>query len=145
MTQHDRGLLKKADIEKFQKWLDGAEWRVGKGDFQLMQVKLHKGWGAICFDARGVISTPTEIAPLVKRFKAGQPRYPEVAPGSVMTVQQFNADLLDDIAIEAMKALLTGHISHYGHDNHWPYEAVASEAYDIAEAVIAERAKRVKK
>lgn len=145
MTQYDRGLLKKADIEKFQKWLDGAEWRVGKGEFQLMQVKLHKGWGAICFDARGVISTPSEIAPLIKRFKAGQPRYPEAALGSVMTEDQYNADLRDDIAIEAMKPLLTGLISHYGHDNHGLYAEIASEAYDIAEAVIAERAKRVKK
>ena len=140
MTKYDRGLLKKADIEKFQKWLDGAEWRVGRGDFQLMQVKLHKGWGAICFDARGVISTPSEIAPLIKRFKAGQPRYPEAAPGSVMTADQFDAELLDDFAIAALQGVLSA-------QNPKPLsaEAAAKFAYLAADAMLAERKKRVKK
>lgn len=47
--------------------------------------------------------------------------------------------LRDYTAIEAMKALLTGHLSHYGHENHWPWDHVASEAYDLADAMLKAR------
>lgn len=111
MAQHDRNLLKKSDIQSFMKWLDGNEWRVGKGEYQLMQVKLQKGWGAICIDAAGVITTPTEIAPLVKLFKAGKPRNaipmaPAAAPSSISQKQHLE-DLRDDFAIAALQGFIS--------------------------------------
>ena len=50
--------------------------------------------------------------------------------------------LLDYAAIEAMKGMLSGHFAHYGHDNYWALNAVAMEAYEVAEAMMAERKKR---
>lgn len=41
----------------------------------------------------------------------------------------------------AMQAFLSGHVSHYGHENHWPYDAMASEAYDVADAMLRAREK----
>lgn len=109
MAQHDRNLLKRADIERFQKWLDGNEWRVGKGEYQLMQVKLAKGWGAICFDASGAVTTPPEIAPLIKQFKSGKPRTaPPVQPAAVINIseEQHIEDLRDDFAMAALQGIM---------------------------------------
>ena len=51
--------------------------------------------------------------------------------------------LLDYMAISAMRGMIAGHFACYGHENYWPLEGVAIEAYDIAEAMMTERAKRV--
>lgn len=53
--------------------------------------------------------------------------------------------LLDEIAISAMNAFITGHCAHYGHRDFWPYEDIASEAYDMAEEMLAEKKKREKR
>jgi len=50
--------------------------------------------------------------------------------------------LLDYAAIKAMQGMLAGHFAHYGHDNYWPRKMIAEEAYEMAEAMMAERAKR---
>ena len=51
-------------------------------------------------------------------------------------------DLLDYAAIKAMQGMLAGHFAHYGHENYWPRASIAEEAYEMAEAMMAERAKR---
>lgn len=47
--------------------------------------------------------------------------------------------LRDEFAAKAMQAFLSGHIAHYGHDNHWPYAQLASEACDMADAMLKAR------
>jgi len=47
--------------------------------------------------------------------------------------------LRDYFAAEAMKGMLSGHFSHYGHEDYWPHDQVASEAYEMADAMIKER------
>jgi len=47
--------------------------------------------------------------------------------------------LRDEFAAKAMQGFLSGHVAHYGHDNHWPYQALASEAYDMADAMLKAR------
>ena len=49
--------------------------------------------------------------------------------------------LRDDFAGLAMQAFLGGHIAHHGHESHWPYDAMASEAYDVADAMLRAREK----
>ena len=47
--------------------------------------------------------------------------------------------LRDYFAAKAMQGFLSGHVAHYGHDNHWPDKALASEAYDVADAMLKAR------
>lgn len=47
--------------------------------------------------------------------------------------------LRDYFAAKAMQAFLSGHIAHHGHESHWPYDQMASEAWDVADAMIAAR------
>lgn len=63
----------------------------------------------------------------------GEERY-EIAPSGGMLLRDHFAGL-------AMQAFLSGHVSHYGHENHWPYDAMVSEAYDVADAMLRARAK----
>ena len=49
--------------------------------------------------------------------------------------------LRDHLAAQAMLGFLGGHIAHHGHENHWPYDALASEAYDMADAMLRAREK----
>lgn len=42
-------------------------------------------------------------------------------------------------AMQAMQAFLSGHIAKYGQENHWPYDSLAGEAYDMADAMIRAR------
>jgi len=50
--------------------------------------------------------------------------------------------LRDHFAGLAMQAAISGHIAHYGHDsNHWSVEAIASHAYEQADAMLKARAR----
>lgn len=48
-------------------------------------------------------------------------------------------DLRDYFAAKAMQAFMSGHITHYGHDNYWPPAQLASEAYALADAMLEAR------
>lgn len=54
--------------------------------------------------------------------------------------QQVGVELRDRIAIKAMEGMLAGHFSHYGHENYWAREAIAFEAYEMADAMLKARA-----
>jgi len=151
MAQHDRNLIKPADIERFKQWLGGSEWRIGKGEYQLMQVKLAKGWGAVCIDASGIVTTPTEIAPLIKQFKSGKPRVAQPAPSAAVTTisdKQYLEDLRDDFAMSAMQGFLSSTGSEDS-KSEWVTESRASGvtlpeymarmSYRMADAMLAER------
>lgn len=49
--------------------------------------------------------------------------------------------LRDYFAAKAMQGLIAGHFSHYGHENYWLRDGIAQEAYEVADAMIAERNK----
>ena len=51
-------------------------------------------------------------------------------------------DLRDYFAAKAMQGMLAGHFARYGHDNYWNRDAIAEEAYGVAEAMMAEKLKR---
>lgn len=54
---------------------------------------------------------------------------------------KYGMTLRDYFAAKAMQAMLAGHISHYGHENYWAPQALASEAYERADAMLKEREK----
>lgn len=136
MAQHDRCMLNKHDIERFKAWLtdNRITWREGKGDFQLLQVKLEKGWGAICTSAKGVITSPQALRSMIQHFQAGKPLKAKPAAKPVED-QQFLNDLRDDFAMAAMQARAAGDYS--------AWSDLAADAYNIADAMLAERAKRI--
>lgn len=47
--------------------------------------------------------------------------------------------LRDWFAGQLAQAAVSGHISHYGHENHWFAADIASHAYELADAMIAAR------
>ena len=44
--------------------------------------------------------------------------------------------LRDYFAAKAMQGLVSGHFAKYGHEDYWPRPEIASEAYEIADAMI---------
>lgn len=49
--------------------------------------------------------------------------------------------LRDYFAAQAMQAFASGHTMHYGHEEHWAYNEIASVAYEMADAMMKERSK----
>jgi hypothetical protein len=47
--------------------------------------------------------------------------------------------LRDEFAKAGMQGFVAGHISHYGHENHWPFKDLASEAYVMADEMLKAR------
>lgn len=56
--------------------------------------------------------------------------------GNVLPSQVAGMSLREYIATEAMAAYISGHIAHYGHENHWPVDSLSSEAYSMADAML---------
>lgn len=146
MAQHDRMLLNKHDIERFKAWLNDNRqtWREGKGDYQLLQVKIGKGWGAICTDAKSVITTPPALRAMIQHFQAGKP-YQVKAAAKPIEDQQYLNDLRDDFAMYALQGMLAypGCEMRGSHHNNNTPAGVSAMAYDYADAMLAERAKRI--
>lgn len=84
----------------------------------------------------------------MKAINDGGPAFPVSLGGpeghqdSMGTWQHPGMSKRDHFAARAMQGMLSGHISHYGHDNHWPWKSLASEAVDMADALVAEIARR---
>lgn len=47
--------------------------------------------------------------------------------------------LRDYFAAKAMQSFLAGHVSHCGHESHWPYDSMAGDAYQVADAMLKAR------
>lgn len=78
--KHDRNLLKAKQLPQFRTFLDAAGFQVrdGKGDFEVLQVKVGPNmWAVINRNAQGELSTHPELRTLINRFKSG-PANPEV-------------------------------------------------------------------
>lgn len=112
MAAHDRGLLTAQEVELFAMWLkkNGKPFRVGRGEFQIIQVLMSKGWGAICRDAKGVITTPQEIRPLIELYKSGRNLIAPLAPppknpSGKSGVRRSLDDLRDEFAMLAAEKI----------------------------------------
>ncbi|WP_322884217.1 hypothetical protein U8C35_07625 [Sinorhizobium medicae] len=59
--------------------------------------------------------------------------------GMVISPGSDGMSLRDWFAGQAVQAAVSGHIAHYGHENYWPPKDIASYAYEVADALIADR------
>jgi len=67
----NRCTLHKFKIDEFVDWLDkeDIEWRDGKGDWQVLQVKTDKGWSPIYTRIKGDhLVIQQALKSIVKRF-----------------------------------------------------------------------------
>lgn len=140
--KNDRNLLINRQIPAFQMWLDenGLIWRKPKGEYQVLQVKMNTAWAAICTNAQGVISSPPCLREMIARFKKGLPftgkaekvessKIPYEAPEDLSVLR-------DDFAIAAL-----GVLAHQSVDDRWSSDEIARRSYEIADAMLSERAK----
>ena len=135
---HSKRKLNTNEISDFRKFLEarGFKCRDGKGDWQSLQVQniADRGWKAFCHNAKGVVTSPVEFDALIQVFKA--PVDPAPAVEVIDHPANHDSDLLDDIAIAALQGLLSADKGMYA------MPATASiHAYEIAKAMMAERAK----
>ncbi|HCF3424913.1 TPA: hypothetical protein ACRMT1_002705 [Pseudomonas aeruginosa] len=146
-TSSDKGLLKAPSLDKFKQYLTdiGMAHRPGKGQYQVLQVKCGVSWLAICRDARGYITTPIELRLAVNNFNAGYkpPKAPPAPPPKPR--DHFLLDLRDDFAMAAMSSILGGQDiqSDPAAISKRTLAVLAEDAYDVADAMLAERAKRL--
>ncbi len=138
-TSSDKGLLKAPSLDLFKQYLTdiGMEHRPGKGQYQVMQVKCGPSWLAVCRDARGYITTPIELRLAVNNFNAGAKPLKAPAPPPPKPREHFLDDLRDDFAMAAMSSILGSQASKS------TLAVLAEDAYDVADAMLAERARRI--
>lgn len=85
-----------------------------------------------------------------KKIDEGGPAYPQLdvtaleRDGHGDLIEPFTSVsggmmLRDHFAGEAAQAAISGHFSHYGHDNYWAPKDIADYAYEVADALIAAR------
>lgn len=67
--------------------------------------------------------------------------FPQSLQAGSMAQSTGGLTLRDHFATQAMQALASGHLAHYGHENHWAWAGVAESAYKLADAMLAEREK----
>ncbi|ASP50924.1 Arc family DNA-binding protein [Sinorhizobium meliloti] len=79
----------------------------------------------------------------------------EIAAAAKANGRSMNAEIIarlsgevetlrDKFAGQAVQAAVSGHLAHYGHENHWPLKDIASYAYEVADAMLAARKGGVK-
>lgn len=73
----------------------------------------------------------------------GQPLMVMDIPSTI--TKNYEQELWDKAALAATQAFITGHITHFGHENVWQDTELVSCAADCADAFMAERAKRLKR
>lgn len=75
----------------------------------------------------------------MSNIKGGGPAFPLQSIGPDFAPGYSGMTLRDYFAAKAMQGFIAGHISHHGHENHWLYTGIASEAYDVADAMLKAR------
>ena len=152
MGNADAKMITMNQIQHLKSWLDvnGITWRDGKGDYQVMQVKIGKGWAAIHHDKNMVISTPPSLRDMLKLFKAGKPMPAAAKKAPTVESAEYLQDLWDDAAIAALPTFINlarTEIWNQGLGLTGPTDnavIAAKAAACVADAFMAERAKRVK-
>ena len=71
--------------------------------------------------------------------KTGGPAFPTEVVNTNDGWIHSGMTLRDYFAAKAMNGMLAGHIGHYGHDNYWPYEDMAKQSYQMADAMLVAR------
>lgn len=140
--------LNTKEIPGFRKFLEtrGFNCRDGKGEWQSLQVQniTDRGWKAFCHNVKGNVTSPVEFDALIQVFKAPVDPMPAI---EVIDRNSHDSDLLDDFAIAALGGICANDnaLRRFSSDGHRemisPDALVATAAYGIAKAMMAERAK----
>ena len=72
-------------------------------------------------------------------IETGGPAFPLQSIGPDFAPGYAGMSLRDYFAAKAMQGLVSGHFAKYGHEDYWPRPEIASEAYEIADAMLAAR------
>ena len=144
---YDRNLLKQKQIEGFKAWLDENQlaWRPGKGQYQIIQLRMENGngWSAICIDEKSVISTEPSLRNMINLFKQGKPWtggapakcFADAAKDSKSIKEAaFLEDLRDDFAVSALSVL-----AHQAVGDNWSAAEIALRSYELADAMMEAR------
>ena len=147
---HIKRKLAVEEIESFRKFLErrGFKCRNGKGRDQLMQVQNQgaPGQNVFCKTAKGAVSYPSIFDDLVELFHA--PVDPAPSVEVIDRPASHDSDLLDDFAIAALGGICANDnaLRRFSADGARemisPDVLVATAAYGIAKAMMAERAKQ---
>lgn len=152
---HDRNMITPGDIARLCIWLteNGIDWRGPKGDYQLLQIKVKDGYGAICTNSKGVVSSPPSVRELLRDFSMGKPctvqssKYSAIG-GSQAAIanDEFLSDLRDDFAMRAAQGMLAnpGGPIQSSSVCGWTlvncdFANVAQQAYEFADAMLEAR------
>lgn len=139
---HSKRKLAIEEIEGFRKFLErrGFKCRNGKGRDQLMQVQNQgaPGQNVFCKTAKGAVIYPSIFDDLVELFHA--PVDPAPAVEVIDRSASHDSDLLDDFAIAALPSVLQQYQDIPG-DPSKILQAIAAHSYEVAKAMMSERAK----
>jgi hypothetical protein len=144
---HDRQLLKLEEIPLFMAYLSQTqvEWRAGKGEYQLMQVKRGNDWLAVCRNKQDVVTTPPALRDIISVFdqwagwlSSNERKSASTAPPQAKQSQPVDSDLRDDFAIAAL-SMLSHRLGSKIQDRTWTAEAVAAASYELADAMMVVR------
>jgi hypothetical protein len=69
----------------------------------------------------------------------GGPAFPNAIKRDTYDQPFDGMSLRDYLAGQAMQGFIGGHIAHYGHENHWSYDQMASESFEVADAMLKAR------
>lgn len=108
-----------------------------------MQNITDRGWKAFCFNTKGVVTSPVEFDALIQVFRAPVDSGPSIVfetPTMRAEKIQHDSDLLDDFAIAAMPSVIRAYNDIPGEPSQ-NMEAISFECYELAKAMMAERAK----
>ncbi len=152
---HDRNMITPGDIARLCIWLtaNGIDWRGPKGDYQLLQIKVKDGYGAICTNSKGVVSSPPSVRELLRDFSMGKPCTAQSSKDSAIGGRQaaiandeFLSDLRDDFAMRAAQGMLANSGGPIQSSDRCGWELVncnfadvAQQAYAFADAMLEAR------
>jgi hypothetical protein len=74
-----------------------------------------------------------------EKIDDGGPAFAAGAANESTGWTQEGMSLRDWFAGQAVQAAITGHFSHYGHENYWAPKDIADYAYEVADAMIARK------
>ncbi|MES2871427.1 MAG: hypothetical protein V4749_17865 [Pseudomonadota bacterium] len=148
-------MITPGDIARLCIWLtaNGIDWRGPKGDYQLLQIKVKDGYGAICTNSKGVVSSPPSVRELLRDFSMGKPCTAQSSKDSAIGGRQaaiandeFLSDLRDDFAMRAAQGMLANSGGPIQSSDRCGWELVncnfadvAQQAYAFADAMLEAR------
>ena len=133
---YDRNTIMQAQLPALRAYLDanGIHHRDGRGDYQLLQIAVEKGWGVICTNELGMVSSDPKLRPLLNHFRKGKPftvrKDATVSAAPETATPAEDAEYLNDLRDSLAVAI----VQHGG-----AHTAPAKEIWAMADRLMAAR------